>query len=218
MAPRWLVRPGIATSDTKLEGVQMASSVDGKSASLEFAIPWKNFPYFHPKPGAVLALDAELCSGDGGKRTDRTFAYGSPLSVQQPASQAAVALVQRIEPGDYPQVGPALFPMWVDTPWVQDERAKARAVVGIPPSLIDEVGSVEIRLHDADGMVVKTLLAPVEAFGPDEFHFARAVASWSIDDFKPNTYFATAKIISKSGQVLATVTPRMVDEANMTGR
>ena len=208
VAPRWVVRPGIATSETKLEGVEMAATVDGKSVSLEFSIPWKNFPDFDLKPGAVLALDAELCSGDGGKRTDRTFASGSPLSVQQPASEAAVALVERIEGDEYAQVGPAAFPMRVDTPWIQDERAQVRAVVAIPPSLIDEVDSVEVRLHDADGVIVKTLMAPVESFGPHEFRFVRAVASWSIDDFAPNTYFATAKVKSKSGSSRLGFVPR----------
>ena len=218
IAPRWVVRGGIATSDTKLVGVEMAATADGKATALEFKIPWENFPGFQTRSGSVLALDAELCSGDGGKRTDRTFAYGSPLSVQQPASQAAVALVDAIRPEDYRQVGPATFPMWVDTPWIQEERAQVRATVAIPPTLIDEVGSVDIRLHDADGKVIRTLIAPVETFGPHELHFVRALAAWSIDDFAPGTYFASAQVKSRSGQILATVTPRMVAEANMTGR
>ena len=60
--------------------------------------------------GAVMALDAELCSGDGGARTDRTFAYGSPLSVQQPASLGKVELVESRRPGLPPDRRPGGVP------------------------------------------------------------------------------------------------------------
>ena len=108
--------------------------------------------------------------------------------------------------------------MWVDTPWSQPERALCRAVVAIPPGFSDVVGQVEVRLHDADGLVVRTLVAPISPFGPDGKGFARAVATWPIDDFAPNTYFATARVSSRTGKPMLTVAPRMVHEANMTGR
>ena len=218
LAPRWVIRGGIATSNVVLEGVEVAATADGVTTAVEFKLPWKNFPDFAPRAGALLALDAELCSGDGDKRTDRTFAYGSPLSVQQPASQGVVALVDRVDPAAFPQVGAAACPMWVDTPWVQPERARVIATVAIPPPLLDQVAAVEVRIHDADGAIVRTIPAPVESFGPPPGQFRRALASWSIDDFAPNTYFATARVTSRDGRTLATVAPRMVAEANMTGR
>src|SRR5262249_11487264 len=76
--PRWVIRRGIATSDVVLKGVEIAATNDSDSYEVEFKLPWANFPGFTPKLGAVLALDAELCSGDGKTRTDRTFTYGSP--------------------------------------------------------------------------------------------------------------------------------------------
>jgi hypothetical protein len=132
--------------------------------------------------------------------------------VQQPASQGLVELVDLFDPTYLSQAGPASFPMWVDTPWVQPDRAKAVAVVAIPPAFAEIAGAVTVRLHDADGKILKEIPAPVESFGPKEFHFLRAVASWSIDDPAPNTYFATARVDSRTGKTLVTVTPRMMKE------
>ena len=218
LSPRWIMRGGIATSATKLEGVEVAATVQPWGYECEFKMPWANFPKFKAKLGATLALDAELCSGDGGPRTDRAFAYGSPLSVQQPASLGLVELVELFDPSYLPAAGPASFPMWVETPWNQAKRGECRAVIAIPPSFADIVGPVDVRIHDAEGKILKTLPATVEQFGPEAKGFARAVATWSIDDFAPNTYFATARIAARTGKPLVTVTPRMVQEAITTGR
>ncbi len=218
LKPRWVIRSGIATSGTKLSGVAVAATVHPWGDEVEFKLPWANFPKFRPEIGALIALDAELCSGDGGGRTDRTFAFGSPLSVQQPASLGLMQLVRNFDPDYLPAAGPASFPMWVETPWTQPKRAEVQAVVAIPPEFVEVVGTVEIRLLDADGKVLKTLPAPIQPFGPEGKDFARAVARWSIDDFAPNTYFATAKVHSRTGKTLVTVTPRMVHEAILSGR
>jgi hypothetical protein len=216
--PRWEVRGGIATSDVKLEGVQIAAKSHDWGYECEFALPWKNFPDFKPKMGSLLALDCELCYGDGGARTDRTFSYGSPLSVQQPASLGLVELVELFDPSYLAQAGPASFPMWVETPWVQPERGEVRAVVAIPPAFADVAGAVTVRLHDADGKILKEVPAPIENFGPKGLGFLRAVASWSIDEPAPNTYFATARIDSRTGKILVRVTPRMIQEGQTSGR
>ncbi|MCA1685698.1 MAG: hypothetical protein LC745_06865 [Planctomycetia bacterium] len=216
--PRWVIRQGIATSGTVLKGVEIAASNTPESYEVEFKLPWSNFPEFRPRAGAVLALDAELCSGDGAGRTDRTFAYGSPLSVQQPASLGKVELVESFDPTYLDAVGPAAFPLWVQTPWNQPERATVRAVVAIPPALAREVGAVEVRFHDADGKVVRTTPARVESFGTRGLGFERAAASWSVDDFAPGAYFITARVVSRGGKTMTTVAPRMVDEAIVTGR
>jgi hypothetical protein len=218
LMPRWSMRGGIATSNTAIEGVEIAAVRSEQSYQVEFKLPWANFPSFAPKLGAVLAVDAELCSGDGGVRTDRTFAYGSPLSVQQPASQGKIELVKSFDPEYFAQIGPAAFPMWVETPWVQPERAQVQAVVAIPPAFLEIVGEVEIRLHDTDGKIVKTLPARLETFGPKPLGFERAVARWSIDDFAPNAYFATARVLTRTDKTLTTVAPRMVHEASISGR
>lgn len=216
--PRWVMRQGIATSNTELKGVELAATQTADSYEMEFKLPWSNFPDFKPQRGAVMALDAELCYSDGKTRTDRTFAYGSPLSVQQPASQGKVQLVQSFDPDYLPAVGASAFPFWVDTPTVQPERGQVEAVVAIPPAFTSIVGEVVIRIHDTDGKVVREIPTPVQAFGPEGLNFSRAVAHWSIDDFAPGTYFASAKVNARTGKTLTTVTPRMVSEAMMSGR
>jgi Carbohydrate family 9 binding domain-like len=216
--PRWVMRKGIATSDTVLDGVEIAASTYDWGYELEFKLPWANFPGFTPKLGSLLAIDAELCSGDGGARTDRTFAFGSPLSVQQPASLGLVELVKTFDPDYLPSAGPASFPFWVDTPWVQPERAVVRATVAIPPAFVDVVGDVQVRIHKTDGTIANTIPARIESFGPPGKKFVRALAFWSIDDFAPNTYFATANVVAMTGKTLVTVAPRMVHEAQMSGR
>jgi hypothetical protein len=218
LKPRWVMRGGIATSETVLKGVEIAATRDAKHYDVEFKLPWSNFPDFSPRLGALLALDAELCSGDGAGRTDRTFSFGSPLSVQQPASLGKVQLVQRFDPDYLDEAGPSAFPLWVETPWVQPVRAQVVATVGIPPAFGEIVGEAEIRIHDTDGKIIKTLPGEVESFGPKALGFVRAVARWSIDDYAPNTYFVTARVVARTGKPMTTVAPRMVQEANMTGR
>jgi hypothetical protein len=216
--PRWVIRQGIATSDTELKGVVVEANTQDWGYEVEFKLPWANFPKFRPKLGALLALDAELCSGDGGERTDRTFAYGSPLSVQQPASLGLVELVKSFDPDYLPAIGAAAFPFWVETPWVQPERAHVQATVGIAPDFVDLAGEVQVRLHDTHGTIVKSVPARMETFGPQGKRFARAIAFWSIDEFAPGTYFATAEVVARTGKTMASVAPRMVHEANMSGR
>jgi hypothetical protein len=216
--PRWAMRRDIATSNTVLKGVEIGALHDENGYQVEFKLPWSNFPDFTPKLGAVLGVDAELCSGDGQKRLDRSFAYGSPLSVRQPASLGKVELVRVFDPDYLPVVGPAAFPFWVETPWDQPERAQVQAVVAIPPALADVVGEVEVRIHNTDGKIIKTIPARIEPFGPPNKGFLRAGAFWSIDDFAPNTYFATARIVARTDKMMAIVAPRMVHEANITGR
>jgi hypothetical protein len=198
--------------------VEIAATTSDWGYELEFKLPWINFPKFNAKLGALIALDAELCSGDGGPRTDRTFAYGSPLSVQQPASLGLVELVKEFDPDYLHDAGPSAFPFWVETPWQQTQRAVVQATVAIPPEFIDVVGVVQVRLHKADGKIVKTIQAKVEPFGPPGKKFVRAVALWSIDEFAPNTYFATANVDAMTGKTLVSVAPRMVHEAQMSGR
>lgn len=216
LRPRWVMRKGIATSDTRMEGVEVAARDTGYGYQMECKIPWKNFPRFKPHAGALMALDAELCSGDGAGRTDRTFAYGSPLSVQQPASQGLVQLVDGWEDRYLARVGPATFPCWVETPWVQPDRAEVVAVVALPPPLEKRVGKVVLRIHDLDGRVQKELPAERESLpGPG---FVRARAAWSIDAFAPGTFFVTACVYDRDDKVFAKTAPRLVQEAQTTGR
>jgi hypothetical protein len=149
---------------------------------------------------------------------DRTFAFGSPLSVQQPASLGKIELVDAFDPEYLPAAGPAAFPMWVDVAWVQSTRGTVRSVVAVPPAFVEVVGTVEFRLHNPDGVVVRTLTVPAERFGPEGLDFALATARWPLDDPPPGAYLASARVMSRTGKPLTTVTPRLVSEAILSGR
>lgn len=214
--PRWTVRGGIATSNVKLEGIEIVAALTDYGYEMEFKLPWKNFPNFKTTVGALIGIDGEMCSGDGGGRADRTFTYGSPLSVTQPASQGKIQLVNKLEDKHLLQVAAALLPLWVETPWNQPVRAQVVAVMGVAPALADRVAAVEIRIHDLDGKIVKTLPAKIEKLKSPLFN--RAVAMWPNDDFAPGTFFVTARALDAKGKVLGVVAPRLVQEAQMSGR
>ncbi len=66
--------------------------------------------------------------------------------------------------------------------------------------------------------IVKTIKARTEPFGPPGLGVVRYVASWSIDDFAPNTYFATVRLLLWTGKPRATVALKMVEDSQMSGR
>ncbi|WP_422930771.1 hypothetical protein [Singulisphaera sp. PoT] len=200
------------------EGADISATSNKFSYSLEFRLPWANFPNFKPVEGAVLAIDAKLCNWDGKNLVDRTFAYRLPLLVQQPASLGKVKLVKSLDPDDMAAIGVATFPLWVEISWKKAERSRAQAIVAIPPEIFEIVGRVEIRFHDTDGKIVTTLEAPLERFGLESLGFERAVARWSVDDFAPRRFFVTAGVISRTDRTLVTAAPRMVQEAIVSGR
>ena len=116
IAPRFCLRPGYLDAIPQL-GVEVAARQTGSGMEVEFKLPWRNFSNFTPKSGEVIAIDAELCYSDGGPRVDRYFAYGSPLSVQQPASLAKVQLVDQLQHEHWPACGPVMMPLRCDTAW-----------------------------------------------------------------------------------------------------
>ena len=206
-----MIRQGIATSDTVLKGVEVAATSTTGELRGRVQAPLGELPRVPARRrGASWPSTPSFAAATAATRTDRTFAYGSPLSVQQPASQGKVELVKTFDPdtstpsarrrsrsgsrrpGSSPS-GPRSRPWW---------RSRRRS------STI--VGEVEVRLHDADGKVVKTIPATLEPFGPKGSGFAARVAAWSIDDFAPGTYFATARVAARTGKVMTTVAPRMV--------
>jgi hypothetical protein len=104
---------------------------------VEFKLPWVNFPGFKAKAGVVIALDAELCYSDGGPRVFRSFAYGSPLSVQQLASLGKIQLVEKLEPSFWKECGPVMMPIRCDTTWTQNSKPQVTAFMALPPNHAD---------------------------------------------------------------------------------
>jgi hypothetical protein len=208
IAPRFCLRPGYLDAIAKI-GVQVAARRTDHGAEVEFKLPWENFPGFEAKANETIALDAELCYSDGKERVFRTFAFGSPLSVQQPASQGVIQLVEKLEPEHWKQCAAVMAPMRVDTPWGQETKAHAYAHVALPPHRGDQIGKVVFRLTDLQDELLGEYEATRETFEA-EGDFTRASAHWPIDVAPPGTYQAMAVIYDPSGAELGRVAPRLV--------
>lgn len=213
--PRFCLRPGYLDAIPKI-GVEVGSRETAQGMEVEFKLPWKNFPSFSPKPGEVIAVDAELCYSDGGPRVDRFFAYGSPLSVQQPASLAKVQLVDRLEREHWKQCGPVLMPVRCDTAWQQPDKARAQGMIALPPNHADVVGKIVFRLTNLQGVTLGDFAAEPQQMQADG-HFARAIASWPSDVSPPGGHHVTAIVYDREGQELTRIAPRLVSTAMQPG-
>lgn len=207
LKPRFCLRPGYLDAIPKT-GVEVAARKTKHGAEVEFKLPWVNFPEFKAAVGEVIALDAELCYSDGGPRVYRTFAFGSPLSVSQPASQGRVQLVDKLEPAHWAACGPVMMPLRVDTPWSQKTKGHSYGQIALPPNHADEVGKIVFRITDLAGKTLGEFDAQTEVIQA-EGNFARATAHWPIDRAPPGAHHVTAVVFDKSGRELTRVAPRL---------
>jgi hypothetical protein len=206
--PRWCLRPDMLEAIPGT-GVEVGARQTSYGAEVEFKLPWANFPDFKVAKNAVIALDAELCYSDGAARTYRTFAYGSPLSVQQPASQAKVQLVDKLEPAHWKQCAAVLAPVRCDTPWSQPTNALVSGMMALPPDHADHVGKAAFRLLDTDGQKIQDYPARIETLS-EAGGFYRAAAQWPSDVAVPGEHLLIGILYDKQGRELARVAPRMV--------
>jgi hypothetical protein len=213
--PRFCLRPGYLDAIPKV-GVEVAARETKNGMEVEFKMPWKNFPEFSAKAGEVIAVDAELCYSDGGPRVDRFFAYGSPLSVQQPASLARVQLVNRLERQHWKQCGPVLMPVRCDTAWSQKNKPHAHGIICLPPNHTDMVGKIVFRLTDLAGATLGEFPATTQPM-VKAGNFARAIASWPNDLAPPAAHHVTAIIYDKQGKELTRIAPRLVSTSMRQG-
>lgn len=207
LSPRFCLRPGYLDAIPKT-GVQVAARKTAHGAEVEFKLPWVNFPEFKAAVGQVISLDAELCYSDGGPRVFRSFAFGSPLSVSQPASQGRVQLVDKLEPAHWKACGPVLMPLRVDTPWNQQTKAHSYGQIALPANHADLVGKIVFRISDLNGKTIGDFEAQREVIQA-EGNFARATAHWPIDQAPPGGHHVTAIVYDKSGNELTRVAPRL---------
>jgi hypothetical protein len=176
---------------------------------VEFKLPWSNFPGFKAAANIVIALDAELCYSDGGPRLFRSFAYGSPLSVQQPASLGKIQLVEKVEPEYWKACGPVMMPIHCDTAWTQKTKPHVTGYIAMPPNQADQVGKVIFRVLGLDGGTLGEYNGVIETFEA-EGNFQRAVAQWPSDVATPGAHTLIGVIYDKSGHELTRVAPRLV--------
>lgn len=205
---RFCLRPGYLDAIPKI-GVQAGSRRTKEGMEVEFKLPWANFPNFKAALNEVIALDAELCYSDGGPRVFRSFVYGSPLSVQQPASQGKIQLVEKLEPEFWKACGPVLMPMRCDTPWTQKTKAMVTGYMALPPTHAEEVSKVVFRLLDLRGKTIGDFPGQIETFSEDGT-FKRAVAGWDSNIAPPGAYHLMGIAYDSKGKELTRVAPRMV--------
>ena len=205
---RFCLRPGFLNAIPK-EGVEVGSRQTNFGMEVEFKLPWSNFPGFKAEAGKVIALDSELCYSDGAERLFRSFAFGSPLSVQQPASLGKVQLVDKLEHHHWASCGPVMMPMRVDTAWGQDTLPHTTGVIAIPPGQVDQIGRIVFRLSDLDGKVLSEFEAQREVFQKDG-GFIRAIAKWPVAIATPGGHHVTAIVFDNEWNQLARIAPRLV--------
>jgi hypothetical protein len=215
LQPRWCLRPDMLQAIPGT-GVEVAARKTSHGAEVEFKLPWANFPDFKVARGEVIALDAELCYSDGEARVYRTFAYGSPLSVQQPASQAKVQLVDRLLSEHWKQCGAVMMPVRCDTPWNQKTKALVTGLMAMPPNHAEAIGKVVFRLLDTEGKTIGEYPGEIETIQA-EGNFQRAKATWPTDVAAPGAYLLLGIVYDKQGRELTRVAPRMVSVHNLPG-
>lgn len=206
--PRWCLRPDMLKAIPG-DGVEVAARDTRQGSEIEFKLPWSNFPDFKPALGEAIALDSELCYSDGGPRVDRTFAYGSPLSVQQPASLGMVQLVDKLKPEHWKACGAVMMPVRCDTPWTQPNRGQVTGQMVLPPGYRDTVGKVVFRLNDLEGNTLGEYTGKTVAL-EEEGDFYVSQAQWSVDDAIPGRHTLMAIVYDREGNELTRVAPRMV--------
>ena len=205
--PRFCLRPGFLEAIPKI-GVAVGAKRTQAGMDVEFKLPWTNFPGFKANAGTVIALDAELCYSDGGPRIFRSFVFGSPLSVQQPANLGKIQLVEKFEPEFWKNCAPVLAPIHCDTAWSQKTKPTVLGLMALPPNR-DEIGKVFFRILDLQGKTLNDYEGKLETFSAAG-NFRRASAHWPNDVAVPGAHEVVGIIYDKSGNELGRVAPRLV--------
>ena len=208
VTPRFCLRPGFLQAIQKI-GVQVGAKQTAVGMDVELKLPWANFPGFKAKPGEVIALDAELCYSDGGPRVFRSFVFGSPLSVTQPANLGKIQLVEKLEPKHWKNCGPVMFPIRCDTAWTQPTKPQVLGYMALPPNHSGSIGKVAFRILDLAGKPLGEFEGKIETFEPVG-DFRRATAQWPGDAAPPGAHHLLGIVYDQSGKELARVAPRMV--------
>lgn len=208
LTPRFCLRPGFLEAIQKT-GVQVGVKPTAVGLDVEFKLPWANFPKFKPKAGEVIAVDAELCYSDGGPRVFRSFVFGSPLSVQQPANLGKLQLVEKLEPAHWKACGPALCPIRCDTAWSQPGKPQVLGYMALPPNHTAAIGRVAFRVVGLDGEKLGEFEGKIETFEA-QGNFRRASAQWPNDLAVPGAHQLLGIVYDPSGKELARIAPRLV--------
>jgi len=150
--PRFAVRSLPAFQGLTLKGVELAAKRTADGYTLQFKLPWSNFPGVVPKPGLPIGIDIEMGSADGGHRVHRTFGYSSPTSVGTPSTLGRVLLVDKVDTAALKAYSRVLFPFDAQVP---GNYGRIYGTACLSPTIAGVVTKVEARLLDASGAVKK---------------------------------------------------------------
>lgn len=207
--PRFTLRPGYEQA-IPAEGVEVAAQRTEQGLEVEFKLPWANFPEFVPRSGEVIGIDTELSYSDGGPRSDRSFVFGSPLSVQQPANLARVKLVDAINHAGWETGGPVMMPLRVDVPWGQTDEPQVVGQIALPPRRESEIGRIAFQVLDLSGNVQGEFEADERRELAPGGDFAVREARWPASTAAPGTFEVRAIVYDKAGKELTRIAPRLV--------
>lgn len=209
VAPRFTLRPGFEEAISRT-GVEVAAQRTEHGLEVEFRLPWANFPAFTPRAGEVIGLDAELSYSDGGPRSYRSFVFGSPLSVQQPANLACVKLVEELDQRAWGIGGPVMMPMRIDVPWSQDGEPQVVGQMALPPNAMNRVGRIVFQVRDLEGKLLGEFEASARRDLAPAGNFAVREAVWPADLAVPGRFQVQAIAFDANGTELTRVAPRMI--------
>ena len=192
--PRFALRDLPHQKDLKLEGAEVAAEKTADGSTCEFKLPWALFPLFKPASGEIIGLECELCSSDGGPRSDRTFTFASPACVFSPSAFARVKLVDTLEPADLLASGRVLLPLSLaksaNYGWMY-------GTVGVSTAIADRVTKIEGRLVGPAGKVVATSTGALKLTGG----FAQWLGAWELWDVPPGKYTLEITASGKEGVI-----------------
>jgi hypothetical protein len=195
--PRFRVRDLPEFKDFKLEGAEVAGMKTPWGWTVEFKLPWANFPDFKAKIGEIIGIDCELCSSDGGPRVDRTFVYSSPAAVSSPSAFGRVQLVDKIEPEKLKPLGRALLPLAVtksaNFDWLY-------GTVCISPTIEKSVAKLEGKILDAEGKVRKTSTGSKKVL--EGSGMILWTGSWELFDLPVGVYTLELTALDGEGKVV----------------
>jgi hypothetical protein len=205
--PRLRVRDLPAFKGFQLRGAEVAAVKTAWGYTAEFRLPWANFPKFAAKAGALLGIDCELCSGDGGPRVDRTFVYSSPAAVASPAAFGRVRLVEKADPADLRACARALLPLAVTRSANYDWLY---ATACLSPTVEKRIATVEGKILDAAGKVRKTTAGARTTLEGSEFVLWRG--SWELFDLPASNYTLEVAALDRDGKPVIVRTVRVAHE------
>jgi hypothetical protein len=202
--PRIQVRDLPAFKNFTLRGAEVAGVKTPWGYTAEFKLPWSNFPDFRPKAGAVLGIDCELCSSDGGPRVDRTFVYSSPAAVASPAAFGRVRLVDKAEPADLKACARVLLPLAVTQSANYDWLY---ATACLSPTVEKRIATFAGKLLDAGGKVRKTSTGTRTTLEGSGFVLWRG--AWELFDLPAGTYTLEVAALDQAGKPVVVRTARV---------